>query len=342
MTKKLSALFIGGSGVISSACAREAIRQNIDLSLLTRGKSNEIHPLPEGAKTIFADIRNFSEAAKALDGQHFDVVVDWISFLPSQLESNMNLLKGKVGQYVFISSASAYQIPIISLPTTERTPLDNPIWEYSQNKIACEKLLISKAKALGFDYTIVRPSHTYDQTVVPIKGGYNTIDRMKRGVPVVIFGDGTSLWTLTNHRDFAVGLVGLLGNSKALNEDFHITSDEWLTWNHIFDLTAEAFGTKAIKIHVPSEVIAQFNKEMGDSILGDKMHCRIFDNSKIKAAVPEFQCKIKYAEGAKEIAAWYNADSKRQIINKEQNEMWDRIITDLYTNILDNDQYEIK
>lgn len=337
MSKKLSALFIGGSGVISSASTVEAIKQGIDLYVLNRGKSNSIHPLPAGVKTIIADIRNFDEAAQALNGLNFDVVVDWISFLPSQLESNMKLLKGKIGQYVFISSASAYQTPTIHFPITEKTPLENPVWKYSQNKIACENLIKSKAKSYGFDYTIVRPSHTYDRTILPIKGGYTTIDRMKRDVPIVIFGDGTSLWTLTNHRDFAIGLVGLLGNSKALNEDFHITSDEWLTWDHIIDLTAEAFGTKANKIHVPSEVIAQFDKEIGDSILGDKMHCRIFDNSKIKAAVPDFQWKIPYSEGVKEIAAWYNADPSRQIVDKVQNEMWDRIITDLYTNNIDID-----
>ncbi|MCB0256912.1 MAG: NAD-dependent epimerase/dehydratase family protein, partial [Anaerolineae bacterium] len=228
----MKVLFIGGTGVISSACADLAVRQGIDLYLLNRGQSLD-RPAPIGATVLFGDIRDRASAEAALAGHTFDAVVEWIAFTPDQVQSDVDLFRGRTGQYVFISSASVYQTPPASLPVTESTLLDNPYWEYSRNKIACEELLVRAYRDEKFPMTIVRPSHTYDATKIPLLGGYTSLQRMKAGKPVVVYGDGTSLWTLTNHRDFAKGFVPLLGNSRAVGEAIHITSDEWLSWNQI-------------------------------------------------------------------------------------------------------------
>jgi len=324
-------LFIGGTGIISSACTDLIMKRGLELYHVNRSKSNEVRPVPDGVKTIIADVRNFEQTEKLLREYQFDVVVDWISFVPEQLENNFRLLKDKTSQYVFISSASAYQTPPKSLPVTEKTPLDNPFWQYSRDKIDCERYLVSEAIKYGMKYTIVRPSHTYDKTVLPITGGYTAVNRMLEGKPVIVHGDGTSVWTLTNHRDFAVGLVGLLGNKKAMNEAFHITSDEWLTWNQIYEYIAGAFGTEANLVHVPSSVIAGYDKEIGDGLLGDKAHSMIFDNSKIKYAVPEFKCVIPYELGVREVANWYKTNKDRQVVDPALDKIFDTIILDFST-----------
>lgn len=324
----MKVLFIGGTGIISSACTELIVKRGIELYHLNRGISSEIRSVPAEVKSIFADIRDFDKTQKILEEYQFDVVVDWISFNPEHLENNLKLLKDKATQYIFISSASVYQTPPLTLPVTERTPLDNPFWQYSRDKIACEKFLVLEAYKYGMKFTIVRPSHTYDKTTVPLMGGYTAVKRMLDGKPVVVHGDGTSVWTLTNHRDFAVGLAGLLGNRKAMNEAFHITSDEWLTWNQIYEYIADAFGTKANLFHVPSSVIAEYDKEIGDGLLGDKSHSMIFDNSKIKYAVPEFKCVIPFELGVREISNWYKANDERQIGNSLLDAVFDRIIDD--------------
>ena len=275
---------------------------------------------------IHGDIRDRASVEAALAGYTWDVVVDWIAFTTDHIRADLELFEGKTGQFVFISSASAYQTPPSTLPITESTVLFNPYWEYSRNKIACEEMLIDSYRKRGFPCTIVRPSHTYDRTLLPFDGGYTVVDRMRRGKPVMVIGDGTSLWTLTHHEDFAVGFVGLLGNSHAIGECYHITSDEWLTWNQIYDLVATAAGTVANKVHVPSEVIARHLPSWGPGLLGDKANSTVFDNSKIRRAVPEFVCKIPFSIGARHIMEWYDSDSARQRVDGEVDATMDRII----------------
>jgi nucleoside-diphosphate-sugar epimerase len=318
-------LFIGGTGVISSACSRLAVERGIDLTLLNRGQS--ARPAPEGARVLRADIRDPDSVRGALGKQAFDAVVDWIAFTPDHIETDLDLFGGRAGQYVFISSASAYQTPPAGLPVTESTILDNPYWEYSRNKIACEERLWRAYREDRVPITIVRPSHTYDATLLPMKGRYTVIDRMRRGQKVIVHGDGTSVWTLTHHADFAKGFVGLLGNSRALGEAVHITSDEWLTWNQIFGLTARAFGAEAKIVHVPSDLIAAYDPDWGAGLLGDKSQSMIFDNSKIKRLVPGFACAIPYSRGAEEIAAWYAAEPSRGKVDEEFNRCCERILS---------------
>ncbi|MBN2011830.1 SDR family oxidoreductase [candidate division KSB1 bacterium] len=320
----MKVLFIGGTGIISSACSPLAIERGIDLYLLNRGQS--IRPVPKGAKVLNGDIRDKKSAAAAIGNEHFDVVVDWIAFTTDHIETDIDLFSDRTGQYIFISSASAYQTPPVSLPITESTVLANPHWEYSRNKIACEERLIRAYRERQFPFTIVRPSHTYDQTVLPMEGGYTIVDRMRKGKKVIVHGDGSSLWVLTHHRDFAKGLVGLLGNEQAIGEIFHITSDELLTWNAIFEIVAHAAGTKADIIHVPSDVIASYDPYWGAGLLGDKMHSMIFDNTKIKRVVPDFKATIPFAVGIEEVIRWYDADKSRQKINESHNAMMDKII----------------
>ncbi|MDF1567336.1 MAG: NAD-dependent epimerase/dehydratase family protein, partial [Spirochaetaceae bacterium] len=228
----------------------------------------------------------------------------------------------------FISSASAYQTPPESWPITEETPLINPHWEYSRNKIACEELLHEAGREFGFPSTVVRPSHTYDKTLLPVEWGYTVIDRMKKGKKIIVHGDGSSLWTLTHHKDFAVALVGLLGRREAIGESYNITSDFWYSWDRIVRILADAAGVKADIVHVPSEVIDRYDAEIGASLLGDKTHSMIFDNRKIKALVPEFEAKIPFTEGAREIIDWYEQDVSRQIVDSEANSLMDRIIVE--------------
>jgi len=255
------------------------------------------------------------------------VVVDWIAFTPEQVETDLALFKGRVGQYIFISSASAYQTPPASLPATESTPLDNPYWLYSRNKIACEELLLREYRDTKFPMTIVRPSHTYDKTLFPFNGGYTTIHRMRQGKPVVIHGDGTSLWTMTHHTDFAKGFVGLMGNSRAIGDAFHITSDEWLNWNQIYEIFARAAGVaNPTYVHIPSDLINAYDPILGAGLLGDKANSMIFDNSKIKRLVPDFICTTPLSRGAEEVMAWYDADPARQVVDQALDQLYDRML----------------
>jgi len=321
----MKVLFIGGTGIISSACSELAISRGIDLYHLNRGKTSGKRPI-DGVKTIIADIRNVEQTKKAIENHHFDAVVDWIAFEPEHIKNDIELFSGKTNQFVFISSASIYQTPPEKLPVTENTILENPIWEYSQNKIACENILRDAYQKNGFPYTIVRPSHTYDKTAIPITGDYTALYRMKQGLPVIVHGDGASIWTLTHHKDFAIGLVGLLGNPKAINEAYHITNDEKLTWNQIYTLFAKALNVEPKLVHVPSKIIATYDKEIGDGLLGDKTHSMLFDNSKIKSVVPDFNPKIPFSEGVKEIVAWYEADASRQTFDKDFNDLTELIL----------------
>ncbi len=320
----MKVLFIGGTGIISSACSQLALDRGIDLYLLNRGQS--ARPVPAGANVLRGDIRDAASARAALGDQHFDAVVNWIAFTPEQVAADLELFRGRTGQYIFISSASAYQTPPAALPVTESTPLRNPYWLYSRNKIACEDLLTRAYREEGFPATIVRPSHTYDRTMLPFNGGWTTVARMRQGKKVMVHGDGTSLWVLTHHSDFAKGFVGLLGNPHAVGDVFHITSDELLTWNQIYETVAKAAGVEAQLVHVPSDLIAAFDANLGAGLLGDKAHSMIFDNTKIKRLVPDFVSTTPFARGAEEILAWYDANPERQVVNQEMDTLMDRII----------------
>lgn len=320
----MKVLFIGGSGIISSACSRLAVERGIDLYLLNRGTSSRA--IPEGAHVLKGDVRDRASLLAALGDHTFDAVVNWVAFTPEHVQADIEVFSGRTRQYVFISSASAYQTPPVSLPVTESTPLSNPFWQYSRDKIACEDLLTRAYREQGFPVTVVRPSHTYDETLLPMDGGYTVVNRMRQGKPVIVHGDGTSLWVLTNHRDFAVGFVGLLGNPHAVGDTFQITSDELLSWNQIFEMVAAAAGTTARTVHVPSELITAFDPKWGAGLLGDKAHSMIFDNTKIKRAVPEYRAVIPFARGAEEIMAWYDADPARQVVDEQLDRLMDEIV----------------
>jgi nucleoside-diphosphate-sugar epimerase len=261
-----------------------------------------------------------------LDKRTFDAVVDWVAFTPAHVEQDLALFQGRTAQYVFISSASAYQTPPGALPITESTPLSNPYWRYSRDKIACEELLNRAYRERAFPMTIVRPSHTYDRRTLPFHGGYGVVDRMRRGKPVVVHGDGTSLWVLTHHEDFARGFNGLLGDAGAFGEAFHITSDELLTWNQIHELVGRAAGAEPKLVHVPSEVIARFDPEWGASLLGDKAHSVIFDNTKIKRRVPSFSAIIPFRLGARQIIDWFDADPERRRVDPDFDALCEKLV----------------
>ena len=318
-------LFIGGTGVISSACAELALERGIDLTFFNRGQSTT-RRVPEGVRVISGDIRDAAGTAKLLQNEQFDVVVNWIAFGTDHIEIDLNLFRDRVGQYIFISSASAYQTPPANLPIVESTPLHNPYWGYSQAKIACEERLMRAYREEGFPMTIVRPSHTYDRTKVPLIGRYTALRRMIRGERVVVHGDGTSLWTLTHHVDFAKGFVGLLGNPHAIGEAFHITSDEVLTWNQIYETLAAAAGVSPKIAYLPTRVINAVDPGEGAGLLGDKMNNMILDNSKIKRVVPDFKATIPFNVGAREIVAWHAADPARQVVEEKWTQLFNRLL----------------
>ena len=302
----MKALFIGGTGTISSAITR-SIAQNPDweLFLLNRGTRN--NELPENVKTITADINGDEAAvATALGGMTFDVVCDFIGFVPEQVERDYRLFNGRTRQYMYISSASAYQKPLASPVITEGTPLSNPYWQYSRDKIACEELLMRHYREDGFPVTIIRPSHTYCERSVPVavhgdNGSWQVLQRMLNGKPIIIPGDGTTLWTLTHNTDFAKAFTGLMGNVHAIGEVFHITSDEHLTWNQIHETVAAALGVKLNVCHVPSDILAVAGKQydMLGNLIGDKANTVIFDNTKVKRAVPGYCATVRFDQGVR-------------------------------------------
>lgn len=325
-------LFIGGTGLISSACSNLAVERGIDLFILNRGVSQK-RPAPEGATLLEGDVYHDEKGvADLLKGHHFDAVVDWIAFAPNDIERDLRLFQGSTDQFVFISSASAYQKPPQDYIITEKTPLENPFWEYSQNKIACEELLMRAYHQDGFPVTIVRPSLTYGPTNIPLAMNswahpYTIVDRMKRGQKVIVPGDGTSLWVFTWNEDFAVGFLGLLGNNAAIGEDFQITSDEVLTWNQAYVEVADAIGIEPRLEHISSYLIAAYDEHKFGSLIGDKSNSVVFDNSKIKRFVPEFECVVPFADGVRRALAWFEADPARQTIEEGANQHWDRIIS---------------
>jgi nucleoside-diphosphate-sugar epimerase len=301
-------LFIGGTGNISSACTRRALEKNMEVIHLNRGTRPE--KAPQDVTTLRADIRNTEEVRHALGGLRFDSVIQWLGYLPEHVEADIARFRDRTAQYVFISSASAYRKPLPHPVITESTPLGNPYWEYSRNKIACERLLEQAWEDSRFPYTVVRPSHTYDDGWIPTCFGsrdYTVARRILDGKEVVVPGDGQSLWTLTHASDFARGFIGLLGSPAAIGQAFHITSDEFLTWETIHQTIARVLGTGPRIVHVPSDFVARVCPERGASLLGDKAHSAIFDNSKIKRYVPEFRAEVPFAEGIRRSLAWLDA-----------------------------------
>jgi nucleoside-diphosphate-sugar epimerase len=323
-------LFIGGTGNISACVSRTVLKKEMELYHLNRGNRTSI----EGVKNLVADIRDKEQTRRVLSGHKWDVVVNWIAFTPEDILRDFELFEGNVRQYIFISSASAYQKPPLNYLITESTPLINPYWDYSRNKIACEDCLMTLYRSRNFPVTIVRPSHTYN-TVIPVTLGgweeYTVVDRIKKGLPIVVQGDGTSLWTLTHADDFAKGFAGLLGNQHALGEAFHITSDEVLSWNQIYQTLADAAGCEAKITHIPSDYICDyadkynFPSERGN-LLGDKAHCAVFDNSKIKRLVPGYVATIPFSEGIKQTLRWFESDPSRMIVREETNRFLDQLI----------------
>jgi len=302
------ALFIGGTGNISLACTRRALEKNVEVIHLNRGTRPE--KAPHGVTTLRADIRNADEVRRALGGMRFDSVIQWLGYLPEHVEADIARFRDRTAQYVFISSASAYRKPLPHPVITESTPLGNPFWEYSQNKIACERLLERAWEDSRFPYTAVRPSHTYDDGWIPTCFGsrdYTVARRILDGKEIVVPGDGQSLWTLTHASDFARGFIGLLGNPTAIGQAFHITSEEFLTWETIHQTIGLALGAGPRIVHVPSDFVARVCPERGKSLLGDKAHSAIFDNSKIKRYVPEFRATMPFAAGIRRSLAWLDA-----------------------------------
>ncbi len=322
----MKVLFIGGTGNISTAVSTLAVQRGIELYLLNRGKRASSLP---GAKTLVGDITKPEEMRDLLKDHAWDSVVDWIAFTTNDIQRDFELFKGRTKQFIFISSASAYQRPASSPFVTESTPLANPYWEYSRNKIACEEKLTSFYRNENFPVTIVRPSLTYD-TVIPVPVGgwleYTTVDRIKKGKKIIVHGDGSSLWTMTHADDFAKGFVGLLAHQQAIGHAFHITSDESLTWDQIHQAIAEAVGREAHIVHMASDLLASFDEEFRGSLIGDKATSVIFDNSKIKRFVPGFTATIPFKQGIKRTIDWFEADPTRQIVKRETNDFIEKVI----------------
>ena len=330
-------LFVGGTGLISSACSAAAEQAGHELWLVNRGRS-KLAPAVAADRIIIADANNATELRAALNGMAWDVVVQWIGFQPAHIADDLETF-AEAGQYVFISSASVYEKPPSSWLITERTPTINPLWEYSQQKIACEDALRRAHAEFGFPMTIVRPSHTYGLSQIPVCVGswerpFTIVDRMRRGAKILVPGDGTSIWTLTHNTDFAKGLLGLFGQAAAIGEDFHITSDEALSWNQIYELVGAAAGVRPDLLHVPSDALVAAEPASLGSLLGDKSNSAVFDNSKLRSVVPEFVATTPFADGIRETVAWFDAEPARQAIDEDANLFWDRLAA-VYGDALD-------
>jgi nucleoside-diphosphate-sugar epimerase len=325
----MKALFIGGTGIISTACSHLAVERGWDLTVLTRGRHTAA--LPRGITMLTADATDPGLRAK-LAGKSFDVVVEWNGYAAADIERDLELFRGKTRQYLFISSASAYQKPVSHYLITESTPLANPFWDYSQNKIACEDRLMRAYREEGFPVTIVRPSLTYGDTVVPLvvnswaHKSYTAVDRMVRGRKVIVPGDGTSLWVLTHNSDFAKGFVGLMGCEAAIGHAFHITSDEVLTWNQIYHTVGVALGVEPQIVHIPTDFIVACVPEMRGGLQGDKSESAVFDNTKIRRFVPGYCATTPFAQGIRRTLAWFQAEPSRMQIDEPANATWDRVI----------------
>jgi len=323
-------LFIGGTGTISAAISKLLIVQGHDLYLLNRGQRNET--LPEGAHCLIADINDEAKVAGLIKNLNFDCVADFIAFVPEHLQRDYRLFKNKTKQFIFISSASVYQKPLSDYRVTEATPLANPYWQYARDKIACEDYLVKLYREEGFPITIVRPSYTYDERKAPLgvhgrNGTWSVVKRILDGKPVIIQGDGTSLWTMTHTSDFAKGFVGLIGNIHAYGEAVHITSDETLTWNQIYQCIASAVNKPLVAVHISSEFLASAGSyDFYGGLLGDKAVSVVFDTSKLKRLVPRFVAEKRFDQGIKETIDYILAHPEYQLEDEEFDCWSDEII----------------
>lgn len=319
-----SILFIGGTGIISAACVRDAVAAGHRVTVLNRGRGSRA--IPDEVERLDADVHDRDAVRAAVAGRRFDVVAQFLAFTPDQVRADVELFEGRCDQYVFVSSASAYQTPPSRLPVTESTPLRNPFWQYSRDKIACEDLLVAAYRERGFPVTIIRPSHTYDERALPTLGGWTDIARMREGRPVLVHGDGTSLWTITHAADFAVAFTGLLHHPAAIGEAFTITGTHAPTWNAIYGWLADAAGVaRPDLVHVASDTIAAAAPEIGPTLLGDKAHSMVFDVSKVQALVPAFRTTITFDEGARRILAYFDAHPEAQERDADHDALSDRL-----------------
>ncbi|WP_019181856.1 SDR family oxidoreductase [Microbacterium yannicii] len=317
-------LYIGGTGTISAACVRRSVARGHDVTVLNRGSGRR--PLPPEVRSIHADVRDPEAVSAALGSADYDVVADFLSFTPEHVAAGVRTFEGRTGQFIYISSASAYEKPPRRLPVTESTPLRNPFWQYSRDKIACEDLLVAAHRERGFPVTIIRPSHTYDERLLPTLGGWTDIARMREGRPVIIHGDGTSLWTITHSDDFAVAFTGLLANPEAIGDAFTITGSHAPTWNQIYRWLADAAGVAEPDfVHVASDTIAALAPHLGPGLIGDKSHSMVFDNAKVIGLVPEFRTTITFDEGARRIIAHYDAHPGEQRLDADDDALFDRM-----------------
>jgi nucleoside-diphosphate-sugar epimerase len=327
----MKVLFIGGTGNISTECSKLAVEKGIELFHLNRGQS-KVRIL--GVKSLQADHKDKAQVQKAIEGLTFDVVVNFTAYLPEDVQRDIDVFSGRTRQYIFISSASAYQKPVTHPIITESTPVVNPFWQYSRDKIACEDLLMKAYREKGFPMTVVRPSHTYDMVIPAAIGSwtdFTLIDRMRKGKKVIIHGDGNSLWVMTHAIDFAKGFTGLLGNIHAIGHTFHITSDEILTWNQIYQCMADAAGGELNAVHIATDFLCRTAEKMGNpgmwgQLMGDKAHSVIFDNTKIKRFVPGFVATIPFRQGIRKTIDWYDADPARKVISGANNKMLDELL----------------
>jgi nucleoside-diphosphate-sugar epimerase len=330
--RPLRVLFLGGTGVISAACVREILAGegdtgDIDLTVVTRGRST-LRPVPAGVRSLHADVHDDRSMRAALGDETFDVVVNFIGYTPADVKADVARFGGRTGQYVFISTGSVYSRPAASLPVVESSARRNNGFEYPLQKLRCEELLEQAHRYEGFPLTIVRAAHVYDETVIPNLAGWTTIARWRAGKAMVVHGDGTSLWNLMHARDFARGLVRLLGNRHVLGESVHITSDELLTWDEIHLSLARAAGVEPRIVHRSSEDIGREIEWMGPVLVDDFRHSMIYDNSKIKRLVPGFSSRVPFARGAREILEWFDEDPSRQKVDADLDAAFDRLVGD--------------
>lgn len=327
-------LLIGGTGTISGAIAKLLAQRGDDLTLLNRG--NRAEDIPAGAKVIYCDINNEALVAEKLAGECFDAVCQFVGYKPEHVQRDYRLFAGKTKQYIFISSTAAYQKPVLNYRMTEQTQMCNPYWDYAREKAACEEFLMQKYRDEGFPVTIVRPSHTYGERSVPLavrgkKGSWQILKRMMEGKKVIIHGDGTNLWTLTHNSDFAKGFVGLIGNPVALGEAFHITSDESVTWNQVYQIVADRLNVPLHAYHVSTDFLSAVNPphDYWGSLMGDKANSVVFDNTKLKKAVPGFQATVSVAEGIANTVDYVLAHPQCQADDPEFDDWCDKVINAL-------------
>ena len=328
-------LFIGGTGTISTAISKKLLAEGHDLYLVNRGNRNDVLGEYDNLHSIVCDVNDEKALAEAIGDMHFDSVCDFIGFVVEQLERDYRVFKGKTDQFMYISSASAYSKPVQNPYITEGTSLVNPYWEYSRNKIACEDFLMNKYRTEGFPVTIIRPSHTYDERNVPLgvhgqNGSYQVIKRMLEGKPIIVHGDGTSLWHMTFNEDFAKGFTGLIGNQHAIGEAFQITNDETLTWNQIYQTIAKKLGVEYKPYYVASQFLADTSDyDFLGSLIGDKSNSVIFDNTKLKRAVPGLAMNIRFEEGIGRTIDYVLSHEECQIEDPEFDAWCDKLIDGL-------------